>query len=245
MKYRKVQNLLHQVAAKSRALCLCFTVATALTTTGCTMQFRQEVIPSTESNPVTVHIENLKQASAVNDTVQTAAEMIADADLQDPAALAQVTEQIQTAAEVVATENPGYEFETATLVRVVDGDTLVVEINNEDYKVRLIGVNTPESVAPDSYRTENTTEGVLASDYTKNLLKDVTTVYLDKDTSDTDRYGRLLRYVWLEIPEDKYNVNEVATKMLNGILVLDNVAEVATYEPDTAYAETFEYINGM
>ena len=149
---------------------------------------------------------------------------------------------VESAAKEIENET-GLQFESATLVRIVDGDTIVVDISGEEYKVRLIGVNTPESVAPDSYRTKNSEEGVLASDYTKTLLSDVTTVYLEKDTSDTDRYGRLLRYVWLEIPEDKENINEIASKMLNGILVMDNVAEVATYEPDTHYEDAFEYID--
>ena len=135
------------------------------------------------------------------------------------------------------------EFQEASLVRVVDGDTLVVEIEGTDYKVRLIGVNTPESVAPESYQVENTEEGVLASDYVKTLLENTTTVYLEKDVSETDKYDRLLRYVWLEIPEDSENINEISTKMLNGILLLDKVAEVATYEPDVKYVEQFEYIS--
>lgn len=132
------------------------------------------------------------------------------------------------------------EFQHATLVRVVDGDTIVVDIEGSEYTVRLIGVNTPESVHPDSYK--NTAEGVAASEYTKKLLANVETVYLEKDTSETDPYGRILRYVWLELPENKENINEIATKMLNGILLLDKVAEPATYEPDTAYEEDFDYI---
>ena len=119
------------------------------------------------------------------------------------------------------------DLEAVTLVRVVDGDTLVVhfDASNEDEKVRLIGINTPESVAPDSYRTENTKEGKEASAYVKDLLSDTDTVYLQSDTSDTDRYGRLLRYVWLDIPDDVYDENEVKDKMLNAILIEDGIAE--------------------
>lgn len=137
------------------------------------------------------------------------------------------------------------EFVKATLVRVVDGDTIVVDIDGTEAKVRLIGINTPESVAPDSYRVSNSEEGILASEYVKDLLKDTTTVYLQKDISDTDKYDRLLRYVWLEIPEDAHNINEISTKMLNGILLLDNVAEPVEYEPDTEYADDFEYISEL
>ena len=138
------------------------------------------------------------------------------------------------------------EFQTAKLVRVVDGDTIVVDIFGEEVKVRLIGIDTPESVASQIYldRTgkENTREGENASDYVKSLLANTETVYLQKDVSDTDRYGRLLRYVWLEIPEDEKDIKEISTKMLNGILVWEGIAEPAAYAPDTAHQEDFEYL---
>lgn len=132
------------------------------------------------------------------------------------------------------------QFQPATLIRVVDGDTIIVSIDGEEYRVRLIGVDTPESVHPDSSR--NTEEGMLASDYTKNLLKNTEMLYLQKDISNTDKYGRLLRYVWLEIPEDDSNINEIASKMLNGILLLDHVAEPKMYKPDVMHADDFQWI---
>lgn len=138
------------------------------------------------------------------------------------------------------------EFQTAKLVRVVDGDTIAVDIFGEETKVRLIGIDAPESVASAVYldRTgkENTEEGKKAADYVKQMLADVQTVYLQKDVSDTDRYGRLLRYVWLEIPEDDKDIEEISTKMLNGILVWEGIAEPAAYAPDTAHQEDFEYL---
>lgn len=137
----------------------------------------------------------------------------------------------------------------ATLVRVVDGDTLVVKVDGEEAKVRLIGVDTPESVASEAYLAltgkKNTEEGVKASDYTKELLKDIKTLWLEKDTSDTDKYGRLLRYVWLERPTDTSDINEIAGKMLNAVLIKNGVAEIATYKPDTAHKADFETIYAM
>lgn len=145
-----------------------------------------------------------------------------------------------------ATKESLGEFQIAKLVRVVDGDTIVVDISGEEVKVRLIGIDTPESVAPQNYldRTgkENTWEGKNASDYVKSLLAHAETVYLQKDVSDTDRYGRLLRYVWLEIPNDDKDIEEISTKMLNGILVWEGIAEPAAYAPDTAHQEDFEYL---
>lgn len=146
-----------------------------------------------------------------------------------------------------AEEGKGFgEFQAAKLVRVVDGDTIVVDISGEEAKVRLIGIDTPESVASSVYldRTgkENTAEGERAADYVKKMLEDAEIVYLQKDVSDTDRYGRLLRYVWLEIPEDDKDIEEISTKMLNGILVWESIAEPAAYAPDTAHQEDFEYL---
>ena len=72
------------------------------------------------------------------------------------------------------------------------------------------------------------------------MLSDVTTVYLQEDTSDRDRYGRLLRYVWLDEPKDAYSRSEIESKMLNAMLVMDGIAEAVAYEPDTMYEEVFE-----
>lgn len=117
----------------------------------------------------------------------------------------------------------------ATVSRVVDGDT--VELS-DGRKVRLIGVNTPESTT----RTE--TYGKEASNYTKSKLEGKQ-VYLQKDVSETDRYGRLLRIIWLEVPTDLMNENEIRSKMFNAHLVLNGYAEPSTYPPDVTYAEYF------
>ena len=128
-------------------------------------------------------------------------------------------------------------IETATCVRVVDGDTLVVNLNNQEQKVRLVGVDTPESVSSDS--SKNCEEGKIASDYTKSLVKEGQTLYLSKDTSDTDKYGRLLRFVWLEQPTENPTQDEIKTKMLNAILVKDGYAQAKDYKPDVSLSSLF------
>lgn len=137
-------------------------------------------------------------------------------------------------------------FQPATIVRVVDGDTIAVDISGDEYKVRLIGIDAPESVASGQYLEmtgkENTQDGELASNFVKELLADTETVYLQKDVSDTDRYGRLLRYVWLEVPDDDRDIDEISAKMLNGILVREGLAVPAAYAPDTAHQADFEYL---
>ena len=102
-------------------------------------------------------------------------------------------------------------------------------------KVRFVGVNTPESTT--------TTElyGKEASNYTKSQLTGKT-VYLEKDVSETDKYGRLLRYVWLSIPKE-ISDSEIRTKMYNAILVQNGYAEVSTYPPDVKYQEYFTKYN--
>lgn len=209
---------------KRKSVIALLTLVTSLTMTACSFQFNKkdikEQISDTFEN-IYVEIENA----------------IDKADFSSDSDISELTQEINE----WASENEQLgEFQKATLVRVVDGDTIVVDIEGEEYSVRLIGVNTPESVHPDSSR--NGEEGMLASDYTKNLLKDTKVVYLQKDTSETDKYDRLLRYVWLELPENENNINEIATKMLNGLLLLDHVAEVATYEPDVTHKEDFEWI---
>ncbi|HRE47278.1 MAG TPA: thermonuclease family protein [Aggregatilineales bacterium] len=84
-----------------------------------------------------------------------------------------------------------------TLVRVVDGDTMVITLNGRDERVRVLGINTPESVA------ENRPVecfGKEAANRAKELLPARLTVYLETDPkADTvDQYGRLLRFIWLE-----------------------------------------------
>lgn len=130
-------------------------------------------------------------------------------------------------------------IQQAEIVRVVDGDTLKVKIPGDDNAtVRLVGMDTPESVAAEASR--NCEEGVIASDYTKSLVAPGQTVWLSRDVSDTDKYGRLLRYVWLERPNDPSNEGEIADKMLNAVLVRDGYAQVKRYKPDTTLHDMFK-----
>lgn len=87
----------------------------------------------------------------------------------------------------------------ALVIRVVDGDTLEARLDSEpatEYKIRLLGVNTPETVDP---RRAVQCYGKQASDFTKNTLNGKR-VRLDADpkADERDKYGRLLRNVILE-----------------------------------------------
>ncbi|WP_423410487.1 thermonuclease family protein [Heyndrickxia sp. MSNUG] len=116
-----------------------------------------------------------------------------------------------------------------TVGRVVDGDTIET---TDGQKIRFIGVNTPEST------TKTEPFGKEASNYTTSKL-DGQKVWIQKDVSETDRYGRLLRIIWLAIPTDDTNETEIRTKMFNADLVLNGYAEPSTYPPDVKYSEYF------
>jgi micrococcal nuclease len=111
------------------------------------------------------------------------------------------------------------------LVRIVDGDTIIVRIGGSDERVRLIGINTPELNKPDGpvecYAIE-------ASDQTEALIGDAGGhIQLERDVSETDQYGRLLRYVWLVTPQGK--------QLLNEELVEGGYARSISYRPDVKY----------
>jgi len=81
------------------------------------------------------------------------------------------------------------------VIRVVDGDTIVVDYKGKYEKVRLLCVNTPESVHPD--KKQNTFMGKVASDYTKESLEGKY-VGLQFEGPFRGRYGRLLAYVFVD-----------------------------------------------
>lgn len=129
-------------------------------------------------------------------------------------------------------------FTKATVTKHVDGDTVhVTDENGQVFKIRMIGVDTPETVHP---KKPVEFYGREASDYTKGQLLNKT-VYLEKDVSETDRYARALRYIWLSQPNDPNNIteNEIKTKMFNALLVINGFANSSSYPPDVKYQSYF------
>lgn len=125
------------------------------------------------------------------------------------------------------TFGPSGPTESARVVRVIDGDTIAVEIGGTEYKLRYIGMDTPETVDPDS---PVEWMGPQATEANRRLVNG-REVVLEKDTSETDRYGRLLRHVWL---------TDGATWTLVGLeLVRLGVAEAVSYPPDVKYDDLF------
>ncbi len=119
--------------------------------------------------------------------------------------------------------------ELVQVTKVVDGDTIEVSINNELKKIRLIGINTPETVDP---RRAVQCFGKEASNETKRLLE-AQKVILTKDVSETDKYERLLRLVYLPLPDGQL-------LFVNDYLVRQGYANVYTYPPDVKFDEQFK-----
>lgn len=128
---------------------------------------------------------------------------------------------------------PAIEASRAVVVRVVDGDTAVFRLSDgREEKTRFIGIDTPEST------TRHEPFGAEASAYTKRALPKGRVVWLETDADLRDRYGRLLAYVWLELPERDPDA-EAPEKMLNAKLALDGYATQLTIPPNVRYAHVF------
>lgn len=125
----------------------------------------------------------------------------------------------------------------AVVEKVVDGDTLDVKpaAGGDTMRIRLIGIDAPESVNPDE--SKNTEDGREASAWLKGSLPKGTRVWLVKDVSDTDKYGRYLRYVWVSDPGAEGA--DPAKDMLNALIVANGHAVAKDFPPDTAYSQLF------
>lgn len=107
--------------------------------------------------------------------------------------------------------------ETGTVTRVIDGDTIDVDINGTVYRVRYVGMNTPERDEPCYSSAVQANAGYVEGQR----------VRLVRDESDTDRYDRLLRYVY------------VGDTFVNQALVEEGFAEAVLYEPDDRHYQRF------
>jgi micrococcal nuclease len=136
-------------------------------------------------------------------------------ELPPGAAPAQWTSQVPSGSQPVS------------LVEVTDGDTIRVDVEGWEEPVRLILIDAPETRDPN-----NPPEcfGQEATTYLSWLLSLGGDLYLETDVSDRDRFGRLLRYVWLDFGGGEvYLVNEA--------LVRAGYAAFSTFPPDVKYVE--------
>ncbi|HWI54822.1 MAG TPA: thermonuclease family protein [Desulfobacteria bacterium] len=110
------------------------------------------------------------------------------------------------------------------VLRVVDGDTIVISYKGKNEKLRFIGINTPEAHHPEKGAEPY---GVEAAGYTKRLLENQA-VRIKFDVQQRDKYGRLLGYVYL-----------ADGTFVNARLLAEGYAQVMTVPPDVRYAEYF------
>lgn len=109
---------------------------------------------------------------------------------------------------------------TEKVTRVIDGDTFEIE---GGIKIRLIGMDTPEM------KNKNKTIDCFAVEAKKKMesLVGGKEVVLVKDVSETDKYGRLLRYVYL------------GDEMVNDTLLKEGYAKISTFPPDVKFKDVF------
>lgn len=111
------------------------------------------------------------------------------------------------------------EGDEAQVEWVYDGDTIEVSVDGRTYDLRYIGVDTPER---GEYFYEE------AFDFNMDLVRGET-VILVRDVSETDQYGRLLRYVYL--PDGTF---------VNAEMISNGMARLVTFPPDVAQTDNFK-----
>jgi len=116
-------------------------------------------------------------------------------------------------------EESNSDFISARILSVIDGDSIVVEIEGKNYEVRYIGIDAPEMSDSDKPAEFMAKE---ALEKNKELITGKI-VKLEKDVSETDKYGRLLRYIYVE------------DMMINAELVRLGYAYAKSYPPDIKY----------
>lgn len=142
------------------------------------------------------------------------------------AALGAVVVAVTAACGQSASPSPGTSPGAATVVRVVDGDTLRVRLGSAEERVRLIGIDTPETHGAGGLRE---CFGAEATSRLSALLPPGTPVRLVRDVEARDRYGRLLAYVYRR--SDGLFVNLA--------MVREGFAATLTYPPNIAHADQF------
>jgi endonuclease YncB( thermonuclease family) len=114
--------------------------------------------------------------------------------------------------------------EVGVVVDVIDGDTADIEINGRTERVRFVGVNTPERDEPCYSDAKSATE---------SLMPRGTTVSLVRDVSNTDRFDRLLRYIY------------VGNTFVNRELIVQGYAEAVLYGDDDRHWAEFVELEGQ
>jgi micrococcal nuclease len=124
--------------------------------------------------------------------------------------------------------SPAMEGERARVVRVVDGDTLLVEVHGRTERVRYVGIDAPE-LARDDAAVPAECWAAEAATIHAELVEGVE-LQLQRDTSDRDRFGRLLRHARIAVGDEDGRLLHVGEE-----LVRRGAARARSYPPDTAW----------
>ena len=108
-------------------------------------------------------------------------------------------------------------------MRVVDGDTIIVRVGGREERVRYIGVNAPELANLE--RGVDAECGALEAALANRELVEGRSVALERDVTDRDRFGRLLRHVW---------VDRDGWRLVTEALVDSGAIRARSYPPDTS-----------
>jgi len=132
---------------------------------------------------------------------------------------ATITETPTLTTNIIIPSNINEEDTWGLVTNVVDGDTIDVEIGTDQkiFKVRYIGIDAPEEGRPYYEEAKNKNIELVLGKF----------VRLERDVSETDQYGRLLRYVY------------VSNTFINAEMVRTGYAQVATFPPDVEKEEFF------
>ncbi|WP_163970836.1 thermonuclease family protein [Oceanobacillus halotolerans] len=130
---------------------------------------------------------------------------------------------------LVACSSPHNEKQEVTFIRIVDGDTLIAEVDGQEEYIRLLLVDTPETKKQDEAVQPF---GPEASKLMENTFSPNDTIVLENGSSERDNYDRILAYVYTEDGQ-----------MFNEMLLAKGLARVAyVFPPNDKYVEKFREI---
>jgi micrococcal nuclease len=134
-----------------------------------------------------------------------------------------------------STKNGRNSFE---IIKITDGDTFQINFNGKKEKVRLIGIDTPESrinkkARKDALKSDESVEDIVAlgkeaTQFVKTLVKVGGEIKIEFDVRERDQYGRLLVYAYLQ-----------DGRMLNEVIIKAGYASPLTYPPNVKYQKLF------
>lgn len=179
-----------------------------------------------------VQVQNFNVEAAVSDYLESADEEVAALKtdlgvtferleiLQEELDQLQKQQQLAKEAAQAAVLN---ELTVAVVTRIVDGDTIEANIDGNIRSVRLIGVDAPERRRPGHQEATN---------FVAYHVPVGSTVWLQQDGRNTDRFNRLRRYIWTALPTGLRDEGQIREHMLNAMLLESGHAEVLVVRGD-------------